>query len=179
MTEIGAAWKRGELEIRYEHFATACLRGLLHELRQPFDQARAANASSRATLPGDTHDLGLLMVSLMLAVRGRRVLYMGADLPLHETVRTAVSQNCTAVAISVSLAYGRDRAAVEIRAAARAAAGRHRALGRWQWLARIHPGQRALLRFCCSSTRVWGSVCADVVRGRCRIPFERRHGVGV
>jgi len=114
MTEIGAAWKRGELEIRYEHFATACLRGLLHELRQPFDQSARGERIVAATLPGDIHDLGLLMVSLMLAVRGRRVLYMGSDLPLHETARTAVSQNCTAVAISVSLAYGRDRAAVEI-----------------------------------------------------------------
>ncbi len=114
MTQIGEEWRRGELDVRYEHFASACLRGLLHELRQPYDQAARGDRVVVATLPGDLHDLGLLMAALVLAMRGRRVLYMGADLPVHETARTAVSQNCTAVAVSVSNAYGPERGAAQI-----------------------------------------------------------------
>lgn len=114
MTQIGEEWRRGELDVRYEHFASACLRGLLHELRQPYDQAARGDRVVVATLPGDLHDLGLLMAALVLAMRGRRVLYMGSDLPVHETARTAVSQNCTAVAVSVSNAYGPDRGAAQL-----------------------------------------------------------------
>lgn len=114
MTQIGEEWRRGELEVRYEHFASACLRGLLHELRQPYDQAARGERVVVSTLPGDLHDIGLLMAALVLAMRGRRVLYMGSDLPVHETARTAIAQNCTAVAVSVSNAYGPDRGAAQL-----------------------------------------------------------------
>ena len=51
------------------------------------------------------------MAALVIAMRGRRVLYLGADVPLDETVRAAASAQASAVAISVSAAFDRERAA--------------------------------------------------------------------
>jgi methanogenic corrinoid protein MtbC1 len=39
-----------------------------------------------AGLPGEAHELGLLSVASHLALRGNRVVYLGADLPLDEIV---------------------------------------------------------------------------------------------
>ncbi len=110
MTEVGDAWRRGDLDVRHEHFTSACVRGLLHELRQPYDHSSRRERIVLAALPGDQHDIGLLMAALVLAMRGRRVIYLGADMPLDETVRTAETQRATAVAISVSAAFDRERA---------------------------------------------------------------------
>lgn len=111
MTEVGEAWRRGQLEVHHEHFTAACMRGLLHELRQPYDRTARGSRIVMSTLPGDQHDIGLLMAALVLAMRGWRVLYMGADLPIEETARTSGSQRAAAVAISVSGAFDDARAA--------------------------------------------------------------------
>lgn len=114
MAEVGDAWRRGDIEVRHEHFAAACMRGLLHELRQPYDHTARGPRVVASALPGDQHDIGLLMAALVLALRGRRVLYLGADLPVEDTVRTAMIQRCEAVAVSVSSAYDAERAATEV-----------------------------------------------------------------
>ena len=111
MIEVGLAWRRGEIEVRHEHFTAACMSGLLHELRQPYDHTARGPRIVMAALPGDQHDIGLLMAALVLAMRGRRILYMGADLPIEETARTSHSQHASAVAISVSGAFDGARAA--------------------------------------------------------------------
>ena len=111
MIEVGLAWRRGEIEVRHEHFTAACMSGLLHELRQPYDHTARGPRIVMAALPGDLHDIGLLMAALVLAMRGRRILYMGADLPIEETARTSNSQHASAVAISVSNAFDGARAA--------------------------------------------------------------------
>lgn len=111
MTQVGEAWRRGELEVSHEHFTSACVRGLLHELRQPYDHSARGPRVVMAALPGDQHDIGLLMAALVLAMRGRRILYLGADMPIEETIRTAGNQRAHAIALSVSAAFDRDRAA--------------------------------------------------------------------
>lgn len=111
MTRVGDGWREGALDVRHEHFTSACVRGLLHELRQPYDHTARGPRVVMAALPGDQHDIGLLMAALVIAMRGRRVLYLGADVPLDETVRAAASPQASAVAISVSAAFDRERAA--------------------------------------------------------------------
>ncbi|WP_299026818.1 MerR family transcriptional regulator [uncultured Thermanaerothrix sp.] len=83
LVEIGEAWHRGELPIAVEHFATQfCLQHLMSLL--------AASAPPRhpgiivaACAPGETHQIGLLMLVVMLRWRGWDVKYLGQDLKLE------------------------------------------------------------------------------------------------
>jgi len=120
MTEVGSAWKTGKLEIRHEHFATACLAGFLRGVREPFDRQARGPRVIAAMLPGDSHEGGLLMASVVLALRGRRVVYLGADTPIEQISTAASEGEARAVALSISAAVPRRRALDGIRALRRA-----------------------------------------------------------
>ena len=102
MIEIGKAWEQKTLEVRHEHLASACLSDFLREVREPFDQHARGPRLVAAMLPGDTHEGGLLMVSAFLALRGYRVVYLGAGMPVEQIAAAATSGNIEVVAISVS-----------------------------------------------------------------------------
>ena len=104
MAEIGRAWHDQELEIRHEHFASACLSDFLREAREPFDHEARGPRVAVATLPGEAHEGGLLMASLVIAMRGLRVVYLGADTPVEQIAAAVRSGGIEAVAISVSSA---------------------------------------------------------------------------
>ncbi|HET9250568.1 MAG TPA: MerR family transcriptional regulator [Candidatus Eisenbacteria bacterium] len=113
MTRVGHEWEEGRIEIRHEHFASACLSDFLREVREPFDREANGARVAAALLPGDTHEGGLLMVSVLLAVRGYRVIYLGADTPTEQVAATISSGGAEAVVISVSAAVPRARAEQE------------------------------------------------------------------
>jgi methylmalonyl-CoA mutase cobalamin-binding subunit/DNA-binding transcriptional MerR regulator len=114
MTAIGAAWKTKALDIRHEHFASACLAGFLTEVREPYDRRARGPRVVAAMLPGDNHEGGLLMASVLLSVHGHRVVYLGPDTPVKQIAAAAGVGGVEAVAISVSSGQSRDRAAKAI-----------------------------------------------------------------
>lgn len=111
MDAVGRAWENKTLEIRHEHFASACVSDFLREVREPFDQQAHGPRLAAAMLPGDTHEGGLLMASALLAYRGYRVVYMGAGMPVDQIAAAGTSGDIEVVAISVSSAMPRRRAA--------------------------------------------------------------------
>jgi methanogenic corrinoid protein MtbC1 len=56
-----------------------------------------------ATLPGERHELGLLMSAMICASRGFKVHYLGADMPPAEIARFAREMDAAIVALSVVL----------------------------------------------------------------------------
>jgi MerR family transcriptional regulator, light-induced transcriptional regulator len=84
LVTLGEAWHRGELPIAVEHFATQyCMQNLMSML------AAAAPPSHpgvivAACAPGELHQIGLLMLVVMLRWRGWDVKYLGPDLPLEQ-----------------------------------------------------------------------------------------------
>ena len=110
MTRIGHEWEDGRIEIRHEHFASGCLSDFLREVRDPFDREAKGPRVAAALLSGDAHEGGLLMVSVLLAVRGYRVVYLGADTPTDQVAATIASGGAEAVVMSVSAAVPRARA---------------------------------------------------------------------
>ena len=54
-----------------------------------------------ATLPGERHELGLLMSAMICASQGYKVHYLGADLPPEDIAQFAREVGAIAVAISV------------------------------------------------------------------------------
>ena len=124
--EVGRAWESGALEVRHEHFASACLSDFLRAVREPYDQRARGPGVVAAMLPDESHEGGLLMVAALLAVRGRRVLYLGPRTPVAEIAAAARSPGVEAIAISVSAATPTRRAAANLAALRRAAPSRTR-----------------------------------------------------
>jgi methanogenic corrinoid protein MtbC1 len=114
MTEVGTAWRAGKLEIRHEHFATACLAGFLREVREPFDRQARGPRVIAAMLPGDAHEGGLLLASVILAMRGHRLVYLGAETPIGQIASAAREGEVQAVALSISATFPPRRAGKDV-----------------------------------------------------------------
>jgi DNA-binding transcriptional MerR regulator/methylmalonyl-CoA mutase cobalamin-binding subunit len=114
MVAVGKAWENKTLEVRHEHFAFACVSDFLREVREPFDRQARGPRLAAAMLPGDTHEGGLLMASALFAHRGYRVVYLGAGMPVEQIAAAATSGNIEVVAISISSAMPRRRAATAV-----------------------------------------------------------------
>lgn len=111
MVEVGRRWRAGTLEVRHEHFAAACLSDFLRTAREPLDHEARGPRIVAAMLPGERHEGGLLMAAALLALRGYRVLYLGGSTPIEQVAAAARAWDAEAVAVSVSPAMSRARAA--------------------------------------------------------------------
>ncbi len=78
---VGARWFDGRLCIAAEHMASALLRSLLGAALRPAASAADAPKILFATLPGERHELGLLVSALVAMGAGANPIYLGAELP--------------------------------------------------------------------------------------------------
>jgi MerR family transcriptional regulator, light-induced transcriptional regulator len=125
LRELGERWKRGEVSIAHEHFASTLLRGRLLGLARGWGLGRGPEAVL-ACLPGEQHELGLIAFGLALRARGWRIVYLGANTPL-ETVTEAAERLAPSLLVLAAIAPARVRQNI---VALRRLARRHRvALG--------------------------------------------------
>jgi DNA-binding transcriptional MerR regulator len=90
LRDLGDRWAAGLVSVAQEHFASSLIRGRLLGL------GREWGGGSRPSVvlacpPGEAHELGLIMFGIVLARRGWRITFLGADTPfesLEETIRT-------------------------------------------------------------------------------------------
>jgi methanogenic corrinoid protein MtbC1 len=101
---VGREWAEGRLEIRHEHFLSERLADVMRALRLPLDHRAPGPLVICATLPGESHALGLQMVALLLASAGLRVVYLGTEIPPAELARVARELGARVVAVSISSA---------------------------------------------------------------------------
>ncbi len=113
--EVGLAWEQGRLEVRHEHFLSERVADVLRSLRLPFEERARGPLVILATLPGESHGLGLQMAALIASWAGCRVLLLGTEMPLLEIVTLAKDMNVGAVALSLSLATRGARANGQLR----------------------------------------------------------------
>ncbi|HEY3345431.1 MAG TPA: MerR family transcriptional regulator [Anaerolineaceae bacterium] len=78
---IGDAWERGEIRIATEHFASSFVRGRLLTLLQSYPLRRSAPKILCGCAQGEFHEIGSLILAIMLRRDGYRVEYLGPDLP--------------------------------------------------------------------------------------------------
>lgn len=109
LVEIGQAWHAGTLGVRHEHFASSCFSDFMRAVREPYDHRARGPRVVAAMLPGEGHEGGLLMAAALMALRGCRVIYLGASTPTAEIAAAAHAGQAEAVAISVSAAMPRAR----------------------------------------------------------------------
>jgi DNA-binding transcriptional MerR regulator/methylmalonyl-CoA mutase cobalamin-binding subunit len=106
LREVGERWHRGELAISQERLVSTVVRRHVGLMLDAYDRSARRAAILFATLPGERHDLGLLMSAMVCASRGFKVQYLGPDLPAGEIAHFASESGAAVVALSVVL---RDR----------------------------------------------------------------------
>jgi DNA-binding transcriptional MerR regulator/methylmalonyl-CoA mutase cobalamin-binding subunit len=98
---VGEAWASGELQIHHEHFAADHIRSTLDETWRMLSPPGRAQAVC-ATLPGEPHDIGVLMSAVAIASGGLRPLVLPGQTPADQIAASARTLSARAVVISLS-----------------------------------------------------------------------------
>jgi methanogenic corrinoid protein MtbC1 len=101
LVEIGDLWAHGDVSVAQEHLASGAVRAAL--LRLLAD--RRGNVRGVAVLacaPGERHEIGLLMLAVLLRARGWQVAYLGPDTPAEDAVSLARQLRASAILFSVT-----------------------------------------------------------------------------
>ena len=101
LEEIGARWTHGDFGSAEAHLATNLIRNLVSSLFRLYSPREAADAIVLATPVGERHESGILISALIAAMHGWRVVYLGADLPAAEIVRTVKLTKARVLVLSV------------------------------------------------------------------------------
>ena len=99
--QVGDRWHSGQFSIAQERLVSTIVRKHIGLIVESYDRTARRQAIVFATLPGERHELGLLMSAMVCASHGCKVHYLGADLPPQEVARYAQAVGAAVVALSV------------------------------------------------------------------------------
>lgn len=103
LTTLGERWAAGDGSVAEEHFFGVYLRNKLgarfHHSLRPATGPRVL----ACCLPGENHEVGLLLFALAAQSRGIQVVLLGANMPLSELPLAARQARCRAIVLSSSL----------------------------------------------------------------------------
>jgi len=103
LDELGARWSKVVGGVAEEHFFSAYLR---NKLGARFHHRRALGAGPKllvACVPGEHHEIGLLIFALAAHEAGMRIVLLGANVPFAEAGAAARRAQCDAVVLSSSI----------------------------------------------------------------------------
>lgn len=85
LRDVGDGWHAGEVSVAQEHFTSSFVREQLILMLNRLESGPSGGPMAIcAGYPNEQHEIGLLAVAVKLALRGWRVAYLGADLPIEE-----------------------------------------------------------------------------------------------
>lgn len=102
MLELGQMWHDGKIGTTTEHFASSYVHGRLRALLALAGQNRSGPGVIVACAPLDQHELGALMLAVMLRRNGYQVYFVGANTPVEDLAAMARELKPLAVMISAS-----------------------------------------------------------------------------
>ena len=102
LRDLGEAWYRGEIRVTTEHFASSYLRGKMLSLLQAYPARRNAPNILVGCAPMEQHELGSLMLSVLLRSEGFRVEYLGPDIPVEDLADYASYEQPAMVILSAT-----------------------------------------------------------------------------
>ena len=107
LRRVGDEWHAGTVSVAQEHALTAKVRSRL-DLLLGDARSEVRGIAVLACAPGEQHDLGLLMLAVLLRADGWRVEYLGQDTPVAEALgfagRVGAAMLCLSAAREPSLA---------------------------------------------------------------------------
>jgi methanogenic corrinoid protein MtbC1 len=105
LATVGQLWASGKLQIFQEHFLSE---QLIRFLNSEIAKAQKYAAKPRvllATLPGEEHTLGLMMVAAMLSSHGIIAINLGSEVPMDQIVTATEQFRADITGITFSGAY--------------------------------------------------------------------------
>jgi len=100
LIELGRRWETDEGSIAEEHFFSVYLRNKLGNRLHHSITNTAGPRILAACLPGENHEIGLLLFALSAQARGLRVILLGANMPIEELPLAAIRARATAIVLS-------------------------------------------------------------------------------
>ena len=102
---VGELWVGGKLQVFQEHFLSEQLIRFLNTEIARTQKKAARPLVLLATLPGEEHTLGLLMVAGMLSSQGIATINLGGEVPMDQIVAAVKQFHADSVGITFSGAY--------------------------------------------------------------------------
>ncbi len=103
--QVGELWAAGKLHIYQEHFLSAHISRFLNIEIDNLQKAAKKPVVLLATLPGEVHTLGLMMVAAMLGAHGISAINLGSEVPMDQLEHAVRQFNPDIVGITFSGAY--------------------------------------------------------------------------
>lgn len=88
LVEIGERWAAGRVTVAQEHLATSTVRAALQRLLAD-PRGAVRGTAVLACAPNERHEIGLLMLAVLLRADGWAVAYLGAETPVTDAVALA------------------------------------------------------------------------------------------
>ncbi len=108
--QIGDRWECGDLSVAHEHFATDILSNFLGNHWRRQNERKHGKTVILATLPGESHILGLQMCAVVVSTTDWKIVSLGLDTPEEDMVKAVNQCGAPLLCISVSGWYGVSRA---------------------------------------------------------------------
>lgn len=102
---VGERWATGKLRIYEEHMLSEVLTRFLNSEISKIQKTVKKPRVLLATLPGEEHTLGLLMVSAWLSLREISVINLGGEVPLDQLVSAVERFEADVLGVTFSGAY--------------------------------------------------------------------------
>ena len=102
LIQLGERWNTRPAGIAEEHFFSVYVRNKVGARIQHLNSRGKGPRLLLACLPGEYHEIGLLLFALAAVSHGYRTLTLGANLPLEQIPAVLAHQPCAAVVLSSS-----------------------------------------------------------------------------
>lgn len=115
LATLGQRWITNQCGIGEEHFFSEFVR---NKLGSRFHHRSLNNRGPRilaACLPGEHHELGLLLFSLAAHERDYRIIMLGANMPINELREIANRTKCVAITLSSTTLVDAEQTAKELK----------------------------------------------------------------
>ncbi len=102
LVRVGEEWYLGRILVATEHFASNFLHARLMKIFLKIPLRRGTKRLLVGGAPGEMHELGILMMSILLREAGYQVEFLGPDMPLDDLVDYAAEVNTHMVILSAT-----------------------------------------------------------------------------
>jgi DNA-binding transcriptional MerR regulator/methylmalonyl-CoA mutase cobalamin-binding subunit len=101
---VGNAWLQGAIEIFEEHLYTAQIQNLLQHALGSIPPSNLAPRVLLTTLPGEEHQLGMLMAHAFFAIEGAQCISLGTQTPPSDILKAVNAHQVDIVGLSCTAA---------------------------------------------------------------------------